>query len=328
MRHANSVFISGAVQKYATAHGATDINQIIRALKNDCRQLVAGQKEPPVHLHLQPIKQQQKIMEIRQVKLAIDGRVFPSDDGRFVIEVNAQSDPGRQNFTLAHEIGHTFFLLHEPKERNRRTDKSIEVYDVGNLEERLCDIAAAELLMPEAMFVHKAFDLGPSITAIRKLCQLFRCSTMAVSRRFAEAGAWKTSISYWRLNEQDSSSFVVEWSQTSRSVGLYLPKGATVKGISLLEDTWSKGTLEQGYTDFGFSGPRANRVKSEYFTQALAYGSGRSKRIVTMTIFEPHPEQLANKYKIDRRTESYYEDRRFSQLDLPFDFGNGQPPLE
>lgn len=319
MRYTDSLPITGAVQKYADARRASNIAQIVSVLKYDCRQLVAAQKEPPVRLDLRPVRQQQNISDIRQIKLAIDGRVFPSDDGRFVIEINAKSDPGRQNFTLAHEIGHTFFLLHEPKEKNRRTDKSIEVYDSENLEERLCDIAAAELLMPEAMFVHKAFDFGPSVTAIRKLCQVFRCSTMAVSRRYAEAGAWRTSIGYWRLNEQDDNSFIVEWSQTSRSAGLYLPKGTIAKGIPLLENTWTKGTLEQDYADFGYSGPKANREKKEYFTQALAYGSGRNKRIMTMTVFEPHPEQLANKYRIDRQTESYYQDNSYSQLDLPFD---------
>lgn len=82
----------------------------------------------------------------------LDGMVKKDKNGKFIAELRNHPNRGRQNFTLAHEIAHTFFyeelLMHSERYRNQK-----EVGDVYDKEEeRLCDIAAAELLMPFSVF--------------------------------------------------------------------------------------------------------------------------------------------------------------------------------
>lgn len=78
---------------------------------------------------------------------ALDGRLVRNDDGRFEIVLKRSHNRCRMNFTLAHEIAHTFFydLLAHPKRGGQQ-----HAFDPD--EERLCDIGAAELLMPFEQF--------------------------------------------------------------------------------------------------------------------------------------------------------------------------------
>lgn len=93
-------------------------------------------------------------IEVREVdNMAIDGMLIRNSDGRFVATLKRNASPERRNFTLAHEIAHTFFYndLEEFGEKFR----SGPLFDPE--EERLCDLAAAEMLMP---FSHFRRDLA------------------------------------------------------------------------------------------------------------------------------------------------------------------------
>ena len=67
------------------------------------------------------------------------GLLVPRDGG-YEITVCSDEPEGRQNFSIAHEIVHTFF-----REICPTTTASAE-------EERLCDLGAAVLTMPAARF--------------------------------------------------------------------------------------------------------------------------------------------------------------------------------
>jgi Zn-dependent peptidase ImmA (M78 family) len=319
MRKSHNSSLPLAVNQYALAQGANDFTQIVKALKDDCRRLVGEQKQPPIYLNAPAIKEQQSIYDIRKVKLAIDGRVYPFQNGLFLIEINARSIPGRQNFTLAHEIGHTFFLPFEQRERNRRSDKAVGEYTQEDIEERLCDIAAAELLMPEPMFRGYACDWGPSVASVRCLSQMFQCSEVATARRFVEIGGWKTVIGSWRMNERAEGSFIAEWAHSSKNIGLYLPKGSTIPTVSILGAAWESGKVEHGSVDLGFCASGVGPVGEKYFTQVLAYGGHKSKRLMTVTILERYPEQLARQYAQRQELSEFYKKFKANQLELPFE---------
>lgn len=86
--------------------------------------------------------------------MALDG-FLTSDSGQFKIVLKKKAKQQRKNFTLAHEIAHTFFydLLTHPAYVATNGD-----FDPA--EERLCDIAASELLMPHSMFKHDLLSNG------------------------------------------------------------------------------------------------------------------------------------------------------------------------
>jgi len=91
---------------------------------------------------------------------------------------------GRLNFTLAHEIAHTFFEGAADKIHLRSEDRS--VYDrspEGRTLERLCDFAAAELLMPGAYFDREAEGFGFNAGAVGALASRFHVSLQAAAIR-------------------------------------------------------------------------------------------------------------------------------------------------
>ena len=92
-----------------------------------------------------------------------DARVFWAEDG-YEIEYNPHRPRGRVNFSIAHEIAHTFFpdcaeaVRNRSRERWEAPDWELEVLcNVGAAEhlqfpEVLCNVGAAELTMPVGSF--------------------------------------------------------------------------------------------------------------------------------------------------------------------------------
>lgn len=100
--------------------------------------------------------------------------------GKTVITVNSNEPEERQRFTICHEIGHKVLGLtsshqHVPQWGYAKRDQN----------EILCDIFAAELLMPFGQFKTAARGLEPSLGTIRTLMKAFKTSFPATASRFA-----------------------------------------------------------------------------------------------------------------------------------------------
>ncbi|HWA27549.1 MAG TPA: ImmA/IrrE family metallo-endopeptidase [Lacunisphaera sp.] len=115
-----------------------------------------------------------------------DGRILVQRDGRFRIEYRKQSMPERQRFTIFHEFAHTLFpdfgvLLprhHAPGAALTPEEKEFE---------NLCDIAAAEMLMPMDEFcrdiqARTAID----VAAVHELRGLYQASIDATIHRLID----------------------------------------------------------------------------------------------------------------------------------------------
>lgn len=120
-----------------------------------------------------------------------------------VIKVNRNHHPVRQNFSIAHEIGHLLFS--EPKlehyisgieYRTFNPQATREIRD--NARERLCDIAATELLMPEQVFKKYLTNFGLSINSVEPLAHIFRTSIPATVFRIAEVSNEPCLMLMWQ----------------------------------------------------------------------------------------------------------------------------------
>jgi len=114
--------------------------------------------------------------------MALDGVLRKTESGRFVVWLNKRASRRRKNFTLAHEISHTFFyeILH-----HRRNPHRID--GVDEEEERLCDIGATELLMPATNFrmdAAAAGDVTPE--TLFNLIKAYDVSLEAVASRLVQ----------------------------------------------------------------------------------------------------------------------------------------------
>ena len=89
------------------------------------------------------------IKVLEKEDLGLDGVLrYDAKRDEFQIELKSDVSASRKKFTLAHEVAHTFFYrdLEEFGERFRGK------LDYDNKEEALCNLAAAELLMPSSVF--------------------------------------------------------------------------------------------------------------------------------------------------------------------------------
>jgi len=85
-----------------------------------------------------------------------EGLLFRNAGGHARAFYDPSLSDGRVNFTIAHEIVHTFFpnSVNGARFRNAHIDQSREATEL----ERLCHLGASELLMPEEEFVKERGD--------------------------------------------------------------------------------------------------------------------------------------------------------------------------
>lgn len=143
-----------------------------------------------------------------------DALLLRSADG-YIIKVNANHSLPRQNFSCAHEIGHT--LLDE-LERQSVADGtefrglSLDIHK--RAKERLCESAAAELLMPEPVFGKYLTSFGLSVNSIELLAHTFRVARTAAAIRVAEVGVEPCVAVLWKpWQRAKSRGFYPTWAR-------------------------------------------------------------------------------------------------------------------
>ena len=107
------------------------------------------------------------------------GWSFPNN-GRYHICINANDRKERQRFTACHEIAH--IVLGLPSEHDSAPWWS---YAKRSANEILCDVFAAELLLPYRPFKPLVDRSEYSLAAVDLLAAQFEASTMATGSRFA-----------------------------------------------------------------------------------------------------------------------------------------------
>lgn len=134
-----------------------------------------------------------------------DGLIYQDQDGRRLAYFDPSPSEGRANFSIAHEIVHTFF----PNSRSGARFRNLHLEDSreANELERLCDLGAAELLMPredfqEATRGQMGFHLVP------ELSERFGSSFEATAFRLATAfdGIAVSGLLQYRLRKGEADA--------------------------------------------------------------------------------------------------------------------------
>ena len=121
-------------------------------------------------------------LSINPLESVVDARIVPVTDNQFKIEYNPFQSPARINFSIAHEIGHTFFS--DCSETIRYRERKLED-DSWELE-FLCNVAAAELLLPYAEFSNEANEVDLDLNNLLSLARKYKASVESVFLRFCE----------------------------------------------------------------------------------------------------------------------------------------------
>lgn len=109
---------------------------------------------------------------------------FKYEDGKWIIGINASHHPNRQNFTLAHELGH--YMLHKAKNVNIVDTTLFRNNDKTNTIEYMANDFAAKLLMPEDTLRSLIDEKG--IKNIGELAEQFDVSASAMKYRVLSLG--------------------------------------------------------------------------------------------------------------------------------------------
>jgi hypothetical protein len=142
-----------------------------------------------------------KAMDVRKVKpvaMLLEGALRSGPSG-FDILVREDRSVRRQRFTIAHELGHLlFYRFAERTKGGQRAEGKAAPAE----EERLCNVAAEEFLMPE-WFVQKTFSMeSDPLTCIRIIARECNVSVEAALIRSAPFVNRKGALQLWRNDRE------------------------------------------------------------------------------------------------------------------------------
>lgn len=194
---------------YSGAHPPSLFIAKVRALHHELR--LAGPPFDPWHIATR------LNIKINEESMALDGYLEKRPDGDFEIYLRKEAPVVRKRFTLCHEIAHTFFfdiLADGRKFRQKHQDDPEE--------ERLCDIAAAELLMPFASFNSDLIDAqgGSHLTptGVLELTRRYQVSLQAVALRIT----WISRDTICALWNKKGPAVNLVWATPARTRSLVL----------------------------------------------------------------------------------------------------------
>lgn len=222
-------------------------------------------------IHIFPLIERYENVKVKLIKKPFSSKDLFGFIGykykQFVIVINTNKSLGAQNFTLAHEIYH---LLHQREEIKKNT-----FIDSENgkelLKEKLADLFAIELLMPEEEFKLSVSDIlnkdanALINTDIIKLQNYYGVDYIAITKRLLEL-KMITEIKYTELN-------------TIRDKGEALELLTKQLGLSV--------SLNNATNEYFLSDKVLEVIKSNYDTDKITYDD-------LVTIFywlDQNPEQ-------------------------------------
>ena len=176
---------------------------------------------PPIPVEL--IAQEQGISVLRRGDLPCSGRLMAVRGG-FELHVAAHERPDRQRFTIAHEIAHTFFSPNLQKNREAGAIPVLLGYNDDQTVEKLCDIAASELLIPPGDLAVLAESASPSFDAFQEIRRVFQVSIRALVVALPQVSPrWVFLMCKYSTRPGSSEKKLrVLWSSTPK--GTFVPK--------------------------------------------------------------------------------------------------------
>jgi O-acetyl-ADP-ribose deacetylase (regulator of RNase III) len=217
----NTVWTHPSVLSLASISGSSPIDAIMaKAREAVFRAIESGWSGPPYDPFT--LAEFLKIsVEPRQD--VVDARTLPVGGGRFRIEFNPDRSPARINFSVAHEIAHTLFPDCAEAIRNRFTHAETKPNDWQL--EVLCNIGAAEILMPIGSF--RFDETGPpSIDAVIALQRQFSVSSEAILLRIAKLTNQQCFMFVAHRDEtKNSATYHLDYASPSRSWPIRLATG-------------------------------------------------------------------------------------------------------
>jgi IrrE N-terminal-like domain len=166
-------------------------------------------------------------LDLREVETdGFEGALIRAPDlplGAIVVRKSIR-EPGRKNFTIAHEIGHFVLPAHD------RVSVACTASDVANWAdtsearelEREADEFAAELLMPASLVENITKGAPPSLSVIEEIAHDSSTSLSAAAWRYCDLATEKCAV-VW------STERAIQWVKRAPGFPFFLPRGKPVE---------------------------------------------------------------------------------------------------
>jgi hypothetical protein len=201
-----------------------------------------------------------RVQAITERPISMAGRLELGTSG-YQISVRRGTPWRRQRFTVAHEIGHILILNALAGDRDGlQALRSSQAYQPI---ERLCNRAAAELLLPADTFDFSARNLEFTPTGLLQLYDRFLVSWGALFVRLTEALP-RTTLSLWRsvVSAERGRSFRIWRTFRGNDSPHWLPRGLSTRYLdpNLIDVASRNGHIESPSVIFEFGGIRGGAV--------------------------------------------------------------------
>ena len=262
---------------------ATDF--VIKRARELVEELVRrrGRQEPPfLSEEYAPL---QGIKETVKTNLGEPSAVLIRSIGGHIIKVNANHHPVRQNFSCAHEIGHTLLDELEQETIKGRTEFRGLSPDIGRkAKERLCEAAAAELLMPERVFREHLSRVGLSVSSIQRLARTFHVSIPATAIRIAEVSLEPCIAILWQpWSTRKSRRLRIRWctgpGRRSPQRERYTPaqEYVTHRESSSLVKAYEGDCPVKSFRLF-----KLGNISKRCYTESQGFGHGKTRYVMSL----------------------------------------------
>ena len=133
-----------------------------------------------------------------------DARIITMPNKQLVIDYNNNKPSTRINFSICHEIIHTFFP--DQFEMIRLRCKNKKKFDPNQELEKLCDVGAAELLMPADFFQNDLAKYGLKLESVDLLSDRYKASREAIINRMIHTSGIKCAAIILELTLKPSQT--------------------------------------------------------------------------------------------------------------------------
>lgn len=174
-----------------------------------------------------------------------EARTMPVGDGSLLIQFNPHRSRGRVRYSIAHEIAHTFFPDCADAVRHRLDKQEIEGDDWQL--EMLCNVAAAELLMPVGSFGNLR-DISPSIDILMQLRRKYDVSIEAMLLRFVHLTPSPCALFAASCDESRESDpeYRIDYAIASKTWKSRVPVGYVLPASSVVAECTAIGFTAKG----------------------------------------------------------------------------------
>lgn len=198
------------------------------------------------------------------------------------IEISSSLGRFERKFTEAHELGH--LILQQDQINGLQTvARPRERVQKYNAVEKLCDMAAREILLPEGIVEKEAAELS-LLEAINRLSVKSNCPEWFTARRLSEILPWTSILILW---ERKAHNYVAK-DMIAGSSGMEknLP---FLEPVTARHPTFREALARRGEVLSGRLELESDMGKTQYYIDALCIGKNE---ILTSTVSRPKSPSL------------------------------------